>query len=268
MNRKYIFLRRIIYLILGSFDRARRHSIQNLFVLCYHGISNDDWTYSVNLADFKRQIQYLLSKGYEFITMAKLLSYLEGHYEIKKPSVILTFDDGYKDILPVRAFLKTNKIKPTLFILADTKRANIKELENKRDFLNSNDLKLLLKNGWEIGSHTTTHSDMYKLSNKDIGKEIKGSKRKIEKDLNIKVDYIAYPKGRYNNRVLSSTQDCGYKLGLTMDDGKIYRDMNQFLIPRIGVDRTHSFEEFKTLFSPSVVFFRKIIKQSSIFLKI
>jgi peptidoglycan/xylan/chitin deacetylase (PgdA/CDA1 family) len=253
-------IRKAVYLTVGTINQLIPNYRTRIFILCYHGIGEDDWTYSVNKATFKKQINYLISKKYNFISLSQVAQYLNGKFEISKPSVVITFDDGYKDILDIKNYIKKNNIKPTLFLLSDTKNANRKELENTREFLNKNEILSLVKNGWEIGSHTATHSDMHTLTDNKIKKEIINSKIDLENMLKIRVNYIAFPKGRYNKKILIAVSKAGYKLGLTMDDSKIDKQINPLALPRIGVDRTHSFQEFQTLFLPLVIKTRGLLK--------
>ncbi len=264
MSALYIPMRRTMYLTLGMVNNIVKLKNKNIFILCYHSISNDGWAFAVSLQNFKKQINYLKDK-YQFITLSDLLDYINGKKNIDKPSVVLTFDDGYKDVLQTVSFLKNKKIKPTMFLLSDIKHANRKELATNRAFLNKGELKSLIKNGWELGSHTATHANMNTLNNKEIIDEIINSKKTLEKELNISIQYLAYPKGKYNEKILSAVKKAKYKMALTMDDGNIQKGINIYRIPRIGVDGTHSFSEFKNLFLPLNIKAREIIK--SVFYK-
>lgn len=260
MSKFYVPARRFVYITLGTINKTVPSYKTKIFILCYHGIGNDSWAFSVRKTTFEKQMKYLLSQKYEFITLSKLNAFVSGKEMIEKPSVVITFDDGYKDILSITKFVKKHNIKPCLFLLSNTKNANRQELANNREFLNKKDIAGLVSDGWELGSHTATHSDMNILTNSQIKEEIVDSKEILEKDLNTKIRYIAYPKGRYNSKILKSARKAGYELGLTMDDGKIRSGMEKLLIPRIGVDRTHSYEEFRTLFLPLVISARGVLK--------
>lgn len=264
MGKFYVPIRRVVYTTIGTINKLIPSSKTGILILCYHGIGNDKWAFGVSKQTFEKQMKHLKKDGYSFITLRDVLDYLDGKKEISKPSVVIQFDDGYKDILAVKPFLKKHGIKPTLFLLADTKRANRKELANNRPFLNKKEILSLVKDGWEIGSHTATHSFMNTLSKQQLVEEVTNSKKNLEKSLGLPIDYIAYPKGKYNKAVLKEVLRARYKLGLSMDDGIINRKVNRLIIPRIGVDRTHSFAEFKTLYLPFVVAIRGFIKRKGI----
>ena len=47
---------------------------------------------------FEEQIQTLLSDSYTFITMDELADYLDGEQSLPPKPIIITFDDGYRDL--------------------------------------------------------------------------------------------------------------------------------------------------------------------------
>ncbi len=47
-------------------------------------------------------------------------------------------------------------------------------------------------------------------------------------------------------------------MALSMDAGFINQKTDLFKVPRVGVDRSHTFMEFKYIFSPSVIRIKKL----------
>lgn len=260
MEKTIVFLRRFIYCLLGFIDNKILKGRPSIFILCYHSISEDMWRHSVNLKVFDKQLNYLVNKYYP-ITLEDVALYMEGKKEINKPSFVITIDDGYKDVLETKGLFKTLNIEPAIFVLSNTQNADRKELDTNREFLSKKELWGLQKDGWIIGSHGATHADFQSLNNKEIEEEVINSKKNLEKELGIKIKYFSYPKGKYTKEVLKAVKKAGYDLALTMDDSQINIKTDPYRIPRIGVDGTHSLAEFKTLYSPSVISFRKLIKQ-------
>src|SRR3989344_1592146 len=258
MGLFYVPIRRLVYLTAGALDRLVPLKT-NIFILCYHSIDNAGWDFSVRPEEFKKQINYL-ADSYKFISLADLSAYLENKKATDEPSVAITFDDGYKDILCIKSFLQSKNIKPTVFVFSDKKNVSRKELDTDKEFLAVDEIRELISAGWEVGCHTATHSDMRTLNSDQINDEVVKSKQNLEKELGIPVKYIAYPKGRYNSKVLDAVKKAGYKLGLTMDDMRINRETDPLKVPRIGVDGTHSFNEFKVIMLPLVSGVRKLMK--------
>jgi peptidoglycan/xylan/chitin deacetylase (PgdA/CDA1 family) len=255
--------RQTAYTLLGTIDRKVLKKQNPVFVLSYHSVAKDDWRFSVDATVLKKQIQYL-KKNFDIISLKTLEDYIAGKVAITKPSVVLTFDDGYKDILTMKEYFKKNNITPALFILANTKNPNWKELGSKRSFLTKREILSLHKAGWEIGCHSATHANLATLSEKELQEEIVAAKKALQNNLGITIAYFAYPRGKYNNTVLQFVKKAKFRMALTMDDGIIRPNINLLTVPRVGVDRTHTFKEFTSAFSPSVVLLRKAVKESPI----
>lgn len=256
-NSKLFFnIRKSIYLAVGYYD-AFFNIKNNLFIFCYHAIGDDTWRYGVSKSEIEKQMRFLLKK-YQSIKMEDVENHIKGAKQITKPSFVVTFDDGYADILQLIPLFRKLKIYPTVFILGDIKNANHEELENEREFLSKLQITKLKKAGWDIESHGMTHAYLPSCKNPEY--EIKESKTKIAKDLGINTKYIAYPKGGYTKDVIETVKKAGYSMALSMDPGFINQKTNLFAIPRVGVDRSHSFSEFKYSFSPSAIRFKSLFK--------
>lgn len=255
--------RQTSYNLLSVIDRNLLKKKSTIVVFSYHSVAKDDWRFSVNPEVVKKQISYI-EKNFSIITLETLQKYIDGKIQITTPSAVLTFDDGYKDILTLKDFFKKKNIKPALFVLANTKTPNWKELGTKRVFLTTKEIQSLHKAGWEIGLHSATHANLITLSEKELQNEIVDAKKTLEKTLGFALKVFAYPRGKYNATVESYVKKANFKMALTMDDGIIKPNMNALRIPRVGVDRTHSFDEFTSAFSPSVIAVRKAVKESPV----
>lgn len=259
MGALYFPIRKAVYLTLGLVSRILPWTGTESFVLCYHSISTDNWLFGVLPETFRRQMEYL-STRYEFVTLEQISNHINHKKKLPKPSVAITFDDGYQDILQIVDVVKKYNIRPTLFIMSNSK-VNRKELDTDRKILTKKEIHSLIEMGWEIGCHTATHADMHSISGNQIENEIVRSKAKLESQFGIPIQYIAYPKGRYSAEILEAAQRAGYKLGMTVEDGEISPQTNHLRVPRIGVDRTHSFWEFKFLPDQLVGKFRTIVRR-------
>lgn len=254
-------IRKYAYLTASIFDMTIQKP--DIILLCYHSITEDSWRFSISLDTLKKQVDYLLTIRNP-ITLDDLALYLDGKKEIDKPSFIMTFDDGYKNIFQTIPYFKEKNINPTLFILSDPDHANRAELENQLPFLSINEIKTLKKAGWNIAVHSATHADFGKLTDTDKKNEIMNSKQSLVKEFGFPLLYFSYPKGRYSDEIVKVVKDSGYTLAVSMDDGLINKETNRYAIPRIGVDATHDFDEFKVLFSPSVIKLRGALKKTFI----
>jgi len=252
-------LRYAAYLLLGKIDMLIGRE-NKLFVMCYHEISTSKWPHAVKVSTFKKHISYLMNSGYTFITPQEFEDYLYSNTILPEKSVLLTFDDGCKSLLNVTDFLKEKRIVPIVFVLSDIAHADLKQIGlSGRKFMSVKDIKFLKKNGWTIGCHSATHSDFYRIT--DVEKETSKSVKFLSEKLSHEVRYFAYPRGRYTKEIQKKLKKAGIKIAFSMDDGKINLMTDRFAIPRIAYTSSHSFNEFKYSFAPSVVAMRSIVKK-------
>lgn len=240
--------------MLGTGDKAK------IIVLCYHSVGNSNWKYNVNPVVFKQQINQLLATR-KPISLEELSAYLSGKKQIKSPSFLLTFDDGYTNIIELASFLKDKKIKPCVFLLSDPSHANRTELGTNLPIATKKDWKKMQQYGWSIGSHSATHPNFSQVETAEAVKEIEGSKKVLENTLGQNISSIALPRGNHNDIVDEVVKNVGYKMCLTMDDGIITAKTNPLAIPRIGIDQTHSLSELRYIDSTVVIALRTVLKK-------
>lgn len=256
-------LRRSIYGLLAFFSPLFPKEKNTVTILCYHSISPDSpeaWKFGVSQESFEAQIEMLLEKGYRFMALSELEEALKIGQMPSERSFVLTFDDGYRDILAVREFLKVRGIRPALFVLAEPSQADRNEAAKEHPFLSREEILLLANDGWEIGCHSATHSDFSKLDAKGERREIGEAKVRLERELGIPIRYFAYPKGWYSEALKVRVKDAGFALGLSMDDGFLSDRTDRLALPRVGIDRTHTGKEFLHLFVTPAILFRQTVK--------
>ncbi|CAN5308644.1 hypothetical protein BH10PAT2_BH10PAT2_2270 [soil metagenome] len=256
-------IRNGVYSAAALFDMITLRKSKGVYILCYHSVNEDSWKFSIDLKVMEKQILWL-SKHFTIVSLSEIEKFRNGSLQLKKPAIALTFDDGYKDILKLKEFFQKLDIHPTVFLIGDTAHANEVELETKRDFLNTSEILMLKKAGWEIGSHSMTHADFSSLSPVAMESEITSSKKALESQTGLPIHWIAYPKGAYNDQVKETVAKSGYRLGFSLDDEDLTSSSDLFAMPRIGVDRSHSFPMFKILTSPTCILVRKTLKSSGI----
>lgn len=255
----FILVRRFVYSFLFILDKIFGREAE-LVVLCYHSISEDDWRFGVTETMFMRQMDLLISKGYSFVSFLELKALLEGGNPLPRKSVLVTFDDGYKDVLRVKDWLRAHGIRPMMFVLSDSASSDTDELGTRKELLSLEDIRSLQSAGWEIGCHSATHADFSNLDAADLFRETSGAKRMLESMLGFPIESFAYPKGFHSPAIVEQVRKAGFKIAFSMDDKPVDSSSNPLAVSRVGVDRTHSLWEFPMIFSPSVVMFRNFVK--------
>lgn len=94
-------------------------------VVMFHsvGAENLDWVYSYisePCFEFESKIRHLKDGGFNFITWSELYAYMQQGLQLKTPSILLTFDDGYLDNwVNVYPILNKYDAKGTIFVSTD-----------------------------------------------------------------------------------------------------------------------------------------------------
>lgn len=93
-----------------------------LMILNYHRVGNadetpyDSGTFSCTAEQFDWQIGYL-KRNCRFATLAETLEILDGRMEISRPTVLVTFDDGYIDNYKIAfPILRQHNVKGAFFL--------------------------------------------------------------------------------------------------------------------------------------------------------
>jgi peptidoglycan/xylan/chitin deacetylase (PgdA/CDA1 family) len=94
----------------------------------------------------------------------------------------------------------------------------------------------LIGEGWEIDAHTINHVDLTTLAGASLRHEVGGSRTWIRRRFHVPVEFLWYPSGRYNARVLAAVRAAGF-LGATLEGAGPASPRNGLLtLPRIRVD--------------------------------
>ena len=219
----------------------------NPLVLMYHSIDNQKLKrlsgIRVSIKNFEKQIAYLSRNGYTSYTLNEMI---EQKDKLPPKSVVITFDDGYKDnITNALPILKKYNFKATIFVIINrfdndwslyrkTKNANI---VNHIDKLGDDDIKNLLESGLiEIGAHTINHKNFCKISLEERKEEIIKSKKILEEKFDIMCKTFSYPFGIYEKGDEEIVEKAGFIGAVTTEVRKVDLDTdNMFLLPRINI---------------------------------
>lgn len=208
----------------------------NIPILSYHSISDEQSSISISTNIFEKQIIFLKKLSYETVNFDEI-------DPNKKNQIILTFDDGYKDILiNALPILKKYNFKATCFFVTNligknNNWDNKKENYKIKELMNPDDIKEWYENGMSVQSHSHNHLDLTKLSNMEIINELEYSKKYLKEKFNIKSDVFCYPFGKVNRNVYEITKKI-YKNAVTTNRSRYnINKHNRILIPRIDMGK-------------------------------
>ena len=276
---KYFFRRIIIgvlwaWHLLAVLAGQKPHAV----VLMYHSVSESGWFFSVSPEEFDRQMRYI-KEYYTPVRLRDIVDFLdpvrsqtpkasadahvspvrvfiskgagrtsngvEGKRPLPNRAVAVTFDDGYKDFethaLPI---LERYGIPATVFVTVG--EVDRKEMGNYLPLLGWDGIRDIGKSNLvEIGSHALTHKKLTRLPPEDAKNEIVSSGIIIERKTRLRPQFFAYPKGSFNDTIMDMVARAGYRGAVSATHLLAAAETNRFAIPRIQIDRSTSFFEFR-----------------------
>lgn len=219
---------------------------QRIPVLMYHriGQAHNSWEakYCVSPGNFVAQMQRLAREGRRAVSLTDFRAWLDGESELPQGAFLLTFDDGFLGLhehaMPV---LESLDFRATVFLVS--------ALIGKRDewcrannpsgatypLLDRHHILEMSAHGFDFQSHTRRHADLPTLDDTQLADELSGSKAELEDMLDKPVDYLAYPFGHYDERVMAASKEAGYQAAFSVQPGFNRRDIDRFRIRRIDV---------------------------------
>ena len=192
-----------------NYSKPVEYSEEMVPILYYHQISDTDTSpYTTKVSDFRDQMDYLYKNNYNTITFTELLEYMNNGTKLPEKSIILTFDDGWKDQYD-NAFplLKKYGFTATFFIITNVTINN----NYYPGYMGVADVQALHAAGMEIGCHSKTHP-LGGLVNEsaDLNIEINESKNDIYSWLGVYPKTFAYPEGVYNDTIMEWVKENGF----------------------------------------------------------
>jgi peptidoglycan/xylan/chitin deacetylase (PgdA/CDA1 family) len=214
--------------------------------LCYHSIAERGPEFlALPPGTFERQLDWLRRHDYAAGGFAELRRLGAGE-RLDRPTVFLTFDDGFRDNAEVMLPLAQQYgFRPIVFVLPT-------HLEDGGPFtwpevaadqaadpalmrsLTWAEVEDMVAAGVEIGSHTLSHRHLPELDDAELARELTESKALIERRLG-SCEMVAYPFGEWDARVAGAARDAGYSFGFSLPQGP-QKHYGPHCIPRVNVD--------------------------------
>jgi peptidoglycan/xylan/chitin deacetylase (PgdA/CDA1 family) len=169
---------------------------------------------TVDPGDFAAQMRWLASHDFHTITQEQLFGALEHGKRLPPKPIVITFDDGYRDVLSNAApVMHRLGMRGTAYVI--TSRISGTDVS----FFSWLQLNALEQNGIEVGSHTVDHAELPRLSDPAALQELIQSRHALELHLHHPVQWFSYPAGRFDARTEALVRQAGYVLAVTTQPG-------------------------------------------------
>ncbi|HEX8098147.1 MAG TPA: polysaccharide deacetylase family protein, partial [Pyrinomonadaceae bacterium] len=143
-------------------------------------------------------------------------------------SVVLTFDDGFRNFLTAALpRLKERAMPATVFLITDKlgeaeggETADGWREEDDFSYLSWAEARALReKHHVEFGSHTCSHSRLPSLSPEETERELRDSLTELAEHLGVERPSLSYPKGEHSEIIADQARRLGYSCAVTTDRG-------------------------------------------------
>lgn len=211
----------------GGWQPFRREFAMRLPVLCYHHMGTKlpgSWPgLTVPPTAFEEQINWLAQRGYTGIHATDWLAWMSEGKRLPDKPVLLTFDDGYADLVhKALPLLETRGFKATMFIVSqhigDASSWDVPLGYPQRPLMTATEICEASSRGIEIGAHTRTHRDLRTLSVPELKDELEGCRQDLSVLIGAEVNILAYPFG-FNNEAVRQSAGAIYDLSFGCKPG-------------------------------------------------
>ncbi len=204
--------------LIESKPRGLRYNL--VPILCFHNVDGKG-PYSVSRSRFRQYLTEIRDAGIQVIPLKTLHAAARENRLFKQPSLVITIDDDYKNIVRVAApILREFRYPATFFfytadILADPRWGTSWE-----------DLRRLHAEGFDIQNHSYTHTIFHvrlpgetrSEYDRRLHREIYTSREILQREVpDAELYAFAYPMGYFSDHLRERLLEAGYELLLTTD---------------------------------------------------
>jgi peptidoglycan/xylan/chitin deacetylase (PgdA/CDA1 family) len=215
----------------------------------------------------------ILKRNYNLIPLDSLTEALcTGDWgPIPSNAMVITFDDGVKDLYELRGLLATNGVPAMVYLVSDLVGTHrhfwfneIQDLQvveqlkrepnrerlaylrshagytdhkeyDDRQTLSIDEVSDLMTCGVEFGCHTASHPILPACEDLVAEQEIVAAKTELERRIGSPVEHFSYPNGDYTARDEELVRRAGYRSARTTDRGLNYRGTSPYHLRIVDV---------------------------------
>ena len=212
-------------------------------VIFYHRVN--DFSKDMLTVDAERFAAQLLAiaKRYHRMSTSELVEHVRQRRPITPTSVVIHFDDCYRDVHTNAApILAKAEFPPTAFLslgFIGTERRFLHDQKYPFDYENLKPAEVLglIEMGFEIGSHTVNHADLGTCPLDEATFELTESRRQLEAVTGRPIRFLAFPFGRAHNireEIIGVVERAGYAAMFAANGGFVAERTDPYDIPRLA----------------------------------
>lgn len=226
--------------------REWKRTTRGVPVLMYHSFDDGeaDDRFVVSRRNLVRQARLLKLLRYRALPFDRLVALLRSGAELPPRSVVITFDDGYRDNLEIAwPVLRRRRLPPTIFLVSDriggendwADAGGEGGMLTGRRLLSAAEIARLQDEGVGFGAHTRTHPLLSETGDGELAEETAAARAELEGALGESILSLAYPYGDFDPRVVAATAAAGFAGACTVENTLVNRGNDPLQIPRLEV---------------------------------
>jgi peptidoglycan/xylan/chitin deacetylase (PgdA/CDA1 family) len=195
----------------------------------------------VSPPQFERHLWWMRRVGLVGVTLSEGIRRLRTRNAAR--CVVLTFDDGYADnVVNAAPILKEYGFGATCFVVSERIGSyntwDAEALGGRKPLMSEAQLKTWVDEGFEVGSHTSTHPDLTTLPRDAVMAELVSSRDALARLIGAPIVTFCYPFGRLNADLVWRVRQAGYRLAVTTRRGRAASRDDGLTLPRLSVSGT------------------------------
>ncbi|MDP4552566.1 polysaccharide deacetylase family protein [Alkalihalobacillus macyae] len=207
----------------------------------------------VVLEEFKKQMKWLHEHEYFTLTLDEFQQYIEGQIPLPKNSVLLTFDDGYKNnYIEAYPVMKQYGFTAVEFLITSlTDDETVPYTSEHNQYLSVEEIEAI-SDVFEFASHTNSFHNSEEDGTAYL---ISKTLPEIQEDVLASIDLIgntsalAYPYGAYDDETMEALEAIGVEMAFTVQGGNVQPGDDMLQIHRNSVRPHHSIDDFEEIVS-------------------
>jgi len=230
----------------AGLTRSRLHRVfgGRGVVVAFHRVSDDipEDGLTRSSRDFE-QFCTFFARNYDVVPLGEFVARLERRASVAHVLAI-TFDDGYLDNFEVAApILRKLGLPATFFVTTQFLGSRAvpwwdKDLARQPGWMTWDHVRLLARDGFDIGAHTRTHVDLGAIDGDEAEAEIAGSRKDILDAVGRAPVHFAYPYGRADNLLPANRERviaAGFRCCASCHGGTVRTTDDPFRLPRVPI---------------------------------
>jgi len=226
-------------------------------ILTYHSISDGHSPLEVSPALFVEQMAWLKANAH-VVSLGELVEALANYMPLPERTVVLSFDDGFRDFhaaaasVLLRLGLPATVFLPTMYVDGKNAWPGQPSWVAPQALMSWTEIRELAGQGIAFGSHSVTHPNLTSLAAAELQQELEQSRQEIASHTGRPVDFFCYPYGRWNPPVRSAVARM-YRGACSTGAGVVEPDADPYALPRVDAHYVRNMERFRTLFTEGFV---------------